>query len=67
MTQKKLTATGTDWKALVSEDADLMRAVVRQVMQEILEAEMTDALGAEPGERTEPAWATGPATTPAPS
>ena len=53
MTQKKSTAVGTNWKALLSEDADLMRELVRHVMQEILEAEMTDTLGAEPGERTE--------------
>jgi putative transposase len=30
-----------------------MRHLVRTPMQEILEAEMTDAIGAEPGERTE--------------
>ena len=53
MTQKKVTATGTDWKALVADDADLMRAVVRQVMQEVLEAEMTEMIGAGPGERTD--------------
>jgi len=53
MTQKKLRPSGADWKALLADDADLMRELVRQVMQEVLEAEMTDALGAEPGERTE--------------
>ncbi len=53
MTQKKSTTHGTDWKALLAEDADLMRELVRHVMQEILEAEMTEALGAAPGERTE--------------
>ncbi len=53
MTQRKSTAVGTNWKALLSEDADLMRELVRHVMQEILESEMTDTLGAEPGERTE--------------
>jgi hypothetical protein len=53
MTQKKLRPSGADWKALLAEDADLMRELVRQVMQEALEAEMTEALGGEPGERTE--------------
>ncbi len=53
MTQKKSTAQGTNWKALLSEDADLMRELVRHVMQEILEAEMTETIGAGPGERTE--------------
>ncbi len=37
----------------MAEDQDFVRDLVREVMQEILEAEMTDALGAEPGERTE--------------
>ena len=49
----------------MAEDQDLVRHLVREVMQEILEAEMTDALGAEPGERTEAVWAIAPATTPA--
>ena len=53
MTQKKSTAQGTNWKALLAEDADLMRELVRHVMQEILEAEMTETIGAAPGERTE--------------
>jgi putative transposase len=53
MTQKQSTAPSTNWKALLSDDADLMRELVRHVMQEILEAEMTDTLGAEPGERTD--------------
>ena len=30
-----------------------MRKIVREAMQQILEAEMTDTVGAEPGERTE--------------
>ena len=53
MTQKKGTAHGTDWKALLAEDPELIRELVRHVMQEILEAEMTETLGAGPGERTE--------------
>jgi putative transposase len=53
MTQKKSTTPGADWKALLSDDADLMRELVRHVMQEILEAEMTETIGAAPGERTD--------------
>ena len=53
MTQRKLKATGADWKELLAEDDDSMRQLIRQLMQEVLEAEMTQALGAEPGERTE--------------
>ncbi len=53
MTQEKSTAGRATLKALLADDQDLMRHLVREVMQEILEAEMTDALSAEPGERTE--------------
>ncbi len=38
---------------LFSKSPDSLREIVRAVMQEMLEAEMTDALGAEKGERTE--------------
>jgi putative transposase len=38
--------------ALFSQSPDGLREIVRAVMQEMLEAEMTDALGAEKGERT---------------
>jgi transposase-like protein len=39
-------------KELLSQSPDGLREIVRAVMQEMLEAEMTDALGAEKGERT---------------
>src|SRR5829696_2871906 len=39
-------------KDLLAANPDSLRAVVRAVMQEMLEAEMTDALGAEKSERT---------------
>jgi Transposase, Mutator family len=38
--------------ALFAKSPDGLRAIVRAVMQEMLEATMTDALGAEKGERT---------------
>jgi len=41
-----------DVKALLREDEDFLRALVRTALQEVLEAEMTEALGAEKGERT---------------
>jgi len=37
---------------LMNEDPDLLRALVRQAVQEVLEAEMDEALGARKGERT---------------
>jgi transposase-like protein len=39
-------------KDLLTASPDGLREIVRAVMQEMLEAEMTDALGAEKGERT---------------
>jgi putative transposase len=53
MTQEKSTAARFALKDLAAGDQELMRHLVRAAMQEILEAEMTDVLGAEPGERTE--------------
>jgi putative transposase len=38
--------------ALVEHDKDLLKGMVREVVQQVLEAEMTDALGATKGERT---------------
>jgi putative transposase len=53
MTQSKSRAASGNLKALVADDQEFLRQIVREAMQQILEAEMTDALGAEPGERTE--------------
>jgi putative transposase len=53
MTQEKSTAARFALKDLAAGDQELMRHLVRAAMQEILEAEMTDTVGAEPGERTE--------------
>jgi putative transposase len=39
-------------KALLSEDQDFLRPLVQAVVRKLLEAEMTEALGAEKGERT---------------
>jgi putative transposase len=36
---------------LLREDEEFLRALVRTALQEVLEAEMTEALGAEKGER----------------
>lgn len=40
-----------DWKALLDSDAGFFREVVREAVQEALEAEMTECVGAEKGER----------------
>ena len=52
MTEKKGKAEGIDVKALLASDDAFIRAVVRAALQEVLEAEMTEALSADKGERT---------------
>jgi len=46
-------AQGRDWNALLADDAGLRREVVRTAVHAVPEVEMTKALGAERGERTE--------------
>lgn len=53
MAQNKNTAGGLDVKTLLSEQQDLVRVVVQEVIQQVLEAEMDEALQAGKGERTE--------------
>jgi putative transposase len=53
MAERKSSAQIVDPKALIAEDQELMREVVRQTVQQVLEAEMTEFLGAAPGQRTE--------------
>ena len=52
MTEKKRKSRKTDVKALLAGDEEFLRALVRTARQEVLEADMTEALGAEKGERT---------------
>ncbi|MHB1514621.1 MAG: IS256 family transposase [Acidiferrobacteraceae bacterium] len=53
MTAKKHNASALDLKALVAEDRDLMKTLMKQALQEVLETEMTELLGAGPHERQE--------------
>ena len=52
MPRGKLRPTLAEVKALLAEDQDFLRALVQAVLQELLEAEITEALGAAKGERT---------------
>src|SRR5580704_138517 len=52
MTSKKVKSGTIDVKALLTGDEEFLRALVRTALQEVLEAEMTEALGADKGERT---------------
>jgi putative transposase len=52
MPQSKLRPTLAEVKALLADDRDFLRPLVQAVLQELLEVEMTEALGAEKGERS---------------
>ena len=50
--RKQATRPTADWKAAVGADADFLKSVVAEVLNQVMEAEMTDALGAAKSERT---------------
>ena len=52
MTDRKGKSGTIDVKALLARDEEFLRALVRTALQEVLEVEMTQALGAEKSERT---------------
>jgi putative transposase len=52
-TRKKLTPTLREIKELMSGEEDLLRPLVELVVQDVLEAEMSETLGAQKGERTQ--------------
>ena len=49
MTRKNSNRTISEIKAMMAEDGDFLRPMVRTVIQEFLEAEMAEAVGAEKG------------------
>jgi len=46
MTQKKNNAN-TDWREIFGSDRDGLRALVQEIVQEVLEAEMDETVGAQ--------------------
>jgi putative transposase len=52
MAKQDGTRVGLDWKAILAKDEDGFRGLLESVVQSVLEAEMTQALCAEKGERT---------------
>ena len=56
MARKQNTPKRQEWKSklkeLMSEDRDLLKALMGELLQEVLEAEMDETLQAEKGERT---------------
>ena len=53
MTRKDSNRTLKEIKAMMGEDGEFLRPMVHAVIQEFLEAEMAEAIGAEKGERAE--------------
>jgi putative transposase len=52
MAPKKTNAKTMDWKSELLAGGDVVRELFRDVLQDVLEAEMTETLQAKPGERT---------------
>jgi putative transposase len=52
MARPKIKRKGVDWKELLGEEKDLMKAAIQEMVQEVMEAEMDELLGARKGERT---------------
>jgi putative transposase len=52
MPRGELRPTLEEVKALLAADRDFLRPLVETILQELLEAEMTEAVGAEKGART---------------
>src|SRR4051794_38754749 len=51
MTEKNVKRSKQDIKALMGADEDFLRPTVKVILQEMLEAEMSEAVGAGKGER----------------
>ena len=62
MTVKDATRGTADLKALVASDPDFVRTLMRTALQEVLEAEMTETVGAAKGERRRNGSVIGPGT-----
>lgn len=53
MTKRKDSISRAELKQALTEDGDFLKPLIQLVLQEVLEAEMEEAIGAEKGERTE--------------
>lgn len=52
MTRKQNSAKKVDWKEMIAEQPDFLRPLIQEVLQQILEAEMDETVGAGKSERT---------------
>ncbi|GEM_PF-1185266 len=53
MPRKQNSTKRLEWKELLATDGDFLRPLVQAVLQEVLEAEMTETLQAGKSERTD--------------
>lgn len=53
MTVRMLKAVPARLETLVAQDKDLLKTLIQEALQQVLQTEMTEFLGAGPGERTE--------------
>ena len=52
MTRKQDSSKRTDWKELMAGQEDFLRPLIQEVIQQVLEAEREEAVGASKSERT---------------
>lgn len=52
MTEKKVNTSTVDWKAVIEGQRDFLKPLVQEIVQQLLEAEMVEATGADRHERT---------------
>src|SRR4028119_2520496 len=52
MTRKQNSAKKADWKEMLAEQPDFLRPLVQELLQQVLEAEMDETVGAAKSERT---------------
>jgi putative transposase len=53
MTEKKRSTSAVEWKTVITEQRDYLKPLVEEVLQQLLEAEMVEAIGAQRHERTD--------------
>ena len=51
-TRSKRSAKSSGVEALLGQDGEMLRRLMQEALQQVLEAEMTEAVGASPDERT---------------
>lgn len=53
MTESKRNTSALDWKSLMAGQTEFLKPLVQEVLQQVLEAEMVEAVGADRHERTD--------------